>query len=217
MQNWVGIAASFGFIFSVIFLARFMARFGKEASRKTVHILVCNWWFLAMAFFDQPLWAAIVPASFVVINALSYRYQIFQVMERAEGKGDLGTVYYAVSLLILSLLTFGPGKNPLVGAAGILIMGYGDGLAAVVGKAFPRKPYRIFGAGKSLTGNLTMLVVSFAVLALLLVWQGIVPVLPVALGLSLLATLVEAVTPLGLDNLTVPLASALAYNWVAGL
>jgi len=96
-------------------------------------------------------------------------------------------------------------------------MGYGDGLAAVVGKAFPRKPYRIFGAGKSLTGNLTMLVVSFAVLALLLVWQGIVPVLPVALGLSLLATLVEAVTPLGLDNLTVPLASALAYNWVAGL
>jgi phytoene synthase len=36
--------------FTVIFLARFMARFGKEASRKTVHVLVCNWWFLAMYF-----------------------------------------------------------------------------------------------------------------------------------------------------------------------
>jgi hypothetical protein len=27
----------------------------------------------------------------------------FQVMERGEGKEDLGTVYYAISLLILSL------------------------------------------------------------------------------------------------------------------
>lgn len=214
MQNWIGIAASFGFIFTVIFLARFLARFGKEASRKTVHILVCNWWFLAMYFFEQPVWAAIVPASFVVINTLSYRYQIIQVMERGEGKEDLGTVYYAVSLLILSLLTFGAGKNPLVGAAGILIMGYGDGLAAVIGKAFPWGSYRVFSSRKSLTGNLTMFVVSAAVLALLITWQGASPILPAALGLALVATLVEAVTPFGLDNLTVPLASALAYGMV---
>ncbi len=214
MQNWIGIAASLVYIFTVIFLARFMTRFGKEASRKTVHILVCNWWFLAMYFFAQPLWAAIVPAMFVAINYLSYHYQIFQVMERGEGKGDLGTVYYAISLLILSLLTFGAGKNPLVGAAGILIMGYGDGLAAVIGKAFPWGSYHVFGSSKSLTGNLTMFVVSFAVLALLITWQGSASVFPAALGLALLATLVETMTPLGLDNLTVPLVSALAYGMV---
>jgi phytol kinase len=75
---------------------------------------------------------------------------------------------------------------------------------------------RVFGSRKSLTGNLTMLVVSFAVLALLIAWQGLSPVLPAAVGLALVATLVEAMTPFGLDNLTVPLASALAYGMVIG-
>lgn len=217
MQNLIGIAVSFAFVFAVIFLAKFLARFGKEASRKTVHILVCNWWLLAMYYFDSPLWAAVVPACFVIINYLSYRYKIFDVMERSEGKGDLGTVYYAISLLILALVTFAPGQNPLVGAAGILIMGYGDGLAALVGKRFPIGRYRIFGSTKSMAGNLTMLTVSFIVLALLQLASGAglglwLPVFAVAL----IATLVEAATPLGLDNLTVPLLTALSYGLVFG-
>jgi phytol kinase len=195
LQNYIGIAVSFAFVFGVIFLAKFMARFGKEASRKTVHILVSNWWLLAMVFFNQPLWAAIVPACFVVLNYLSYRYKIFVVMERTEGKGDLGTVYYALSLLILSLLTFGPGRNPVVGAAGILIMGYGDGLAALIGKRFSIGRYKIFGSTKSMAGNLTMLVVSFAVLMVLLIATGAGASLwLIALGVALVATLVEAAT-----------------------
>ncbi len=217
MNNYIGIAVSFAFVFGVIFLAKFMERFGKEASRKTVHILVSNWWLLAMYFFDQPLWAAIVPACFVVMNYLSYRYKIFDVMERSEGKGDLGTVYYAVSLLILSLLTFGNNRNPVVGAAGILIMGFGDGLAALVGKRFPFGSYKIFGSTKSMAGNLTMLGVSFAVLTVLLIAGGYGASfwLP-AFAIALVATLVEAATPLGLDNLTVPLLTALSFGLVFG-
>jgi len=210
-HNAWGIVFSFIYVFGVIFLARFLERFGKEVSRKTVHILVCNWWLLAMAFFDSAIWAAIVPACFLVINYLSYRFQIFSAMERGEGKGDLGTVYYAVSLLILALISFGPIGSPVVGGVGILIMGYGDGFAAVVGTRWPIGPYKIFGATKSLSGSATMLVVSFVVSAILLAATGQPQVLLPALVIALLGTIVEAATPLGLDNLTVPLLTSGAY------
>lgn len=213
-NNILGIVVSFIYVFGVIFLAKFLERFGKEASRKAVHILVCNWWLLAMVFFDSPLWAAVVPACFVVLNYLSYRFQIFSSMERGAGKGDLGTVYYAISLLLLALITFGPLNNPVVGGVGILIMGYGDGLAAVVGTRWPKWPYQIFGSEKTLSGSLTMLGASFLVTTLLLAATGQSQVLIPAIALAVLATLLEAATPLGLDNLTVPLVSAGAYYFL---
>jgi len=213
-HNILGIIISFIYVFGVIFLAKFLERFGKEVSRKAVHILVCNWWLLAMIFFDSAVWAAVVPACFVVLNYLSYRFQIFSSMERGEGKGDLGTVYYAVSLLILALITFGPLEAPVVGGVGILIMGYGDGLAAVVGTRWPKMPYQIFGSEKTLSGSLTMLVVTFMVTLILLAATGSAELLIPAITLAVLATVLEAMTPLGLDNLTVPLVSAGAYYFI---
>ncbi|OFV70199.1 diacylglycerol/polyprenol kinase family protein [Acetobacterium wieringae] len=213
-NNILGIVVSFIYVFGVIFLAKFLERFGKEASRKAVHILVCNWWLLAMVFFDSPFWAAVVPACFVILNYLSYRFQIFSSMERGGGKGDLGTVYYAISLLLLALITFGPLNNLVVGGVGILIMGYGDGLAAVVGTRWPKWPYQIFGSEKTLSGSLTMLGASFLVTTLLLAATGQPQVLIPAITLALLATVLEAATPLGLDNLTVPLVSAGAYYFL---
>lgn len=210
----MGIIASFIYVFSVIFLAKFLERFGKEASRKAVHILVCNWWLLAMVFFDSPIWAAVVPACFVVLNYASYRFQLFSAMERGAGKADLGTVYYAISLLILALITFGPLNNPVVGGVGILIMGYGDGLAAVVGTRWPKVPYKLLGSEKTLSGSLTMLMASFLVTLILLAATGQDLVLVPAITLAVLATVLEAATPLGLDNLTVPLISAGAYYFL---
>lgn len=210
----MGIIVSFIYVFSVIFLAKFLERFGKEASRKAVHILVCNWWLLAMGFFDSPIWAAVVPACFVVLNYLSYRFQLFSSMERGAGKGDLGTVYYAISLLVLALITFGPLNNPVVGGVGILIMGYGDGLAAVVGTRWPKVPYKLLGSEKTLSGSLTMLTASFLVTLILLAGTGQTQVLVPAITLAVLATALEAITPLGLDNLTVPLISAGAYYFL---
>ena len=213
-HNILGIIVSFIYVFSVIFLARFLERFGKEASRKAVHILVCNWWLVAMIFFDSPIWAAVVPACFVALNYLSYRFQLFSSMERGAGKGDLGTVYYAISLFLLALISFGPLQNPIVGGVGILIMGYGDGLAAVVGTSWPKRPYQLLGAEKTLSGSLTMLVTSFLVTLVLLAATGQPQVLMPALTLALLATGLEAIMPLGLDNLTVPLVSAGAYYFI---
>ncbi len=211
LQNSLGIIVSFIYVFAVIFLAGFLERFGKEASRKTIHILVANWWFIAMIFFRSPLWAAFVPACFVILNTLSYRFNLFSAMERGQGRGDLGTVYYAISLLILALFSFSAYGNPIIGGLGILMMGYGDGLAAVVGKKYPIRPYRIGSNQKSLAGTLTMFVSCFLVSFLFLTVTNQTQTLFPALLLSAIATVLEALTPWGLDNLSVPLLTSAFY------
>src|SRR6056297_376715 len=145
MNTW-GIIVSFAFIFLIIGISTLLTNkriISGEGSRKFIHIGVANWWIIAMIFFDNPLWASIVPALFILINYISYKKQIFRAMERGKGKGDLGTVYYAISLFILAIITFSEGMNPYVGAMGILVMGYGDGFAAIIGEKFGKHSFTV--------------------------------------------------------------------------
>ena len=86
-----------------------------------------------MYYFTNVWFAAFVPLTFVIINYLSYKKGIIKVMERDKQDG-LGTVYYAISLLILTIISFGIFKKPSLGLIPTLVMAYGDGLAAVIGK-----------------------------------------------------------------------------------
>jgi len=207
-NNLIGLGVSYVYVFAILLTGKAFMRFGVEASRKFVHIMVCNWWLLAMVFFRSPIWAAIPPASFVVLNWLSYRYGLFDAMERKEGKGDLGTVYYAISLLVLTLLTFGDASLRFAGGAGILAMGYGDGLAALIGSKTRWKPFRIFGATRSLSGSLSMWNGFQRVVCLLLLFHDAGSAWWIALLAATFATIVEVATPLGLDNFSVPLLTA---------
>ena len=90
---------------------------------------------VAMYFFDNVYFAAFVPATFVIINYLSIKKDLIKVMERdEENKDGYGTVYYAISLFILAIVTFGIIHNPSIGLIGILVMSLGDGFAAIIGK-----------------------------------------------------------------------------------
>ena len=213
-RDILGLIVSFGFVFLVIGLSKPLERIGKETSRKFVHIAVSHWWIIAMVFFDSPQWAVVAPAAFVVLNFLSYRFDLFSSMERHEGRGDLGTVYYAISLVVLSLLTFRPGAAPYIGAIGILIMGWGDGFAAIVGKRYGTRKVTLFGATRTLQGSLTMFVVSFLVCFVILSIYDPERALLASLTVAAGATLAEALTPLGFDNLTVPLLSSAIYTFL---
>ena len=217
MNNLFGIVVSIIYIGVVIASAKAFEKAGKEASRKFIHIMLSNWWIIAMIFFKDALVASILPALFIVINYLSYKKGIISVMERDEGeenKESMGTVFYAVSLFILTLITFGPLKNPIVGLCGIFVMGYGDGFAAVIG-TFKGTKYTPIGKNlKSKEGTFTMLVATFSVITLILgicTEISILEVILYATVLSIVATLFELFTPHGLDNLTVPLGVSLIY------
>lgn len=210
MNNVLGIVLSYVFIAIIIVAAKFFEKAGKEASRKFIHIMLSNWWFLAMYFFDSVIWASIVPLSFVVINYISYKKNLISVMERDEEEKDgFGTVYYALSLFLISIFTFGIIKRPEIGLCSILIMGYGDGLAAIIGRSIKSMPYKIGKTKKTIAGSCTMLVISFAIVAIFLASINAQMWMLKAILLAISVTILEAVSIKGTDNITVPIFACL--------
>ena len=215
MNNILGMILSIIYIGGVLFTSKFIEKKGKEASRKYIHILLGNWWLIAMFFFDSVIWAAILPLLFVFVNYFSHKYNLIKSMERADGeeKDTLGTVFYAVSLFVLVIFTFGVIKKPWVGLLGIFTMAYGDGFAAVLGKKLKSKEFNILGSTKTLYGSLTMFIVTFLIHILYFGIAGIEYFIIKAIIVAIFATLLEAVSIKGTDNIVVPILTAV-LDWL---
>ena len=186
------------------------AGYGPELTRKIVHIgaghvILLAWWMAV------PTWTGIVAAVVCSIVALlSYRLPLLPGIE-SVGRKSLGTFFYAVSMGLL-VGWFWPLSQPQYAAIGILTMTWGDGLAALVGQRYGQHPYQVWGEKKSWEGSATMFLASYAVcVSILLYVQGpIAAIWGVALVAAAIATLLEAVSKYGIDNLTVPVGTAAA-------
>ncbi|MFW5786129.1 MAG: diacylglycerol/polyprenol kinase family protein [bacterium] len=219
MREIAGIVVAFVFIFAVIGLAELLVTrrvITPPVGRKTIHISVAHWWLIAMAF-HEALWAALVgPVVFIILNYLSYRRQLITAMDAEETNGNLGTVYFPISLLVVVIMTYGFGVPLYVGAIGILVMGYGDGLASLLGMHFGSPQMTLFRSSKSLVGSVTMFVasslVTLTVVALTPDFSG--PIILAAVVTGIVATGIEYATPLGLDNLSVPILTTLFFQGV---
>jgi len=212
-MNVLGLILSYVLIFIIIGISTFFQKkklIGEEGARKFIHIGVSNWWILAMVFFkdDNAIWFAIIPPiTFIVLNYISYKQNLFKAMERG-GNGNLGTVYFPISLLVLVILTFGIFDAPYIGAIGILIMGYGDGLAAVIGTKYGKHKLLF---GKSYEGTITMFLSSLVVAMIVLSIYQVEGFILLSIGVAFIASIVELITRRGLDNLTVPLITSFAF------
>ena len=211
-MNLLGILVSYLYIALVIIGAKIFEKRGKEVSRKFIHIMLGNWWIIAAYFFTNVWFAVFVPATFVIINYLSYKKDLIKVMERDEQDG-LGTVYYAIALLILAIVSFGVFKNPYLGLVPTLVMAYGDGLAAVIGKKIKSKRYKLGETKKSFAGSLTMFIISTLLIGAHL-WFAHSAVFWATAHWSIVTVLtgfaitaLEAVSGKGWDNITVPVAT----------
>ncbi|MGF1521365.1 MAG: diacylglycerol/polyprenol kinase family protein [Leptolyngbyaceae cyanobacterium] len=189
----------------------------SEVTRKIVHMGVGNvillaWWL------QTPAWMGI-SASVVasVVALISYWLPILPGIN-SVGRTSLGTFFYAVSIGILTAVFWRQGY-PEFAALGILTMTWGDGMAALIGQAYGRHPYEVWGIKKSWEGSGAMLVASFIAgcLTLAIAYGFTLSVCAIAFLIALFATLLEAFSKIGIDNLTVPLGSAfLAYGLVIG-
>ena len=197
MNELIAVAVSFLFVASVVlvgvglYLLRVVS---AETTRKLIHIGVIHWWLIALAYIDTTWVALLGPVSFIIINALNVRLRLIPGIQRDESK-DFGTVYYAISL---SIITFAAYEFTMLTAASIalFVMGYGDGFAALIGKKIPSKMIK---PNKSIAGSLTMVIVSFGVSYY---WSQNVLI---SILIAITAGVVEMFSPKGLDNLTVPL------------
>ena len=130
-------------------------------------------------------------------------------MSRSGRPRDLlfGPLFFTVVMCFTGTALFRDPRAAFIMGA----LGWGDGLAPVVGMAYGRHKYCLFGPSKSFEGSLTMFVASLCGICL---FQYALPASTLT-GLSLLtcaavATAVEAASPPEMDNLLIPIAMFLA-------
>lgn len=94
-------------------------------------------------------------------------------------------------------------------------MAYGDGFAAITGKAIKSKEYTVFGCKKTIAGSSVMFVVSLVITLSVFGYSNTEWWLVKSLILSAIATVLEAISAKGTDNITVPVvASLLTYFFI---
>ncbi len=211
-KNLIALLASFTYVFAAIGIAeglRAWRGYSVDFTRKFIHIAVGMWSVGTVLLFESRTWAVIPPLAFVLINAISYWRGTFKAMETGE-KWKLGTVYFPLSFAALIWLFW---SRPELLVASLMPMTWGDALAAIVGRRWGKHRFEVHGGTRSLEGSATMLLVSW--LTTLVPLKLLAPeplswitVIVAALATALNATAVEAFSPWGVDNLTVPAISA---------
>lgn len=186
---------------------------GPEVVRKIVHIgtgniIVLVWWL------HVPAWIGVgASLLFSIITLASYWLPILPMIN-SVGRQSWGTFFYSISIGIL-MFVFWPLEVPQYAVIGVLVMTWGDGMAALIGQRWGRHSFQVWGTTKSLEGCCAMAIASFTLTSLVLLGcQG--PVMStwgVAVAIALIATSLELFSRFGIDNLTVPLGSgAIAFG-----
>jgi len=195
-------------VFVILIVGELLVRNSKrndELSRKFIHIIVGSF----VAFWPLYLnWNQILlmAAAFLIVVLISKWLNIFKAIH-SVGRPTWGEVFFAITIGVMAIFV----HSDLIFAAAILHMSLADGLAAVMGVKFGgSNQYKILGHKKSLAGSISFIVVSLAILFTTL---PITPLLTIA-GITLGATILENISILGLDNLTVPLFVALVLNFI---
>ena len=203
------LGAVFIYLGILVILAEALSRFipdDPELTRKVVHIgsgnvILLAWWLNIQQ--EIIIVAAIIAAAIALV---SYVIPILPSIE-SVGRKSFGTLFYAISMGVLAACFWQ--SDPQYAVIGILVMAWGDGMAAIIGQRFGRHTYRVGQITKSWEGSLAMTLTASIVVGLILLlvqgnnWQT----WTISLVVAVVATMLEAFSKLGIDNLTVPLAS----------
>ena len=199
---WGGYLFIFGYLSVLLFLVGGLVKkfFGIEPSRKIIHIFTFGLFPIYHHFIGPGYHLIILCGAFLLLSAVSYSFGLIKTMERA-GRGTPGTVYYALALLVLSILVyFFPDLYPYFGLA-FVFLAFGDGMAGLIGHGVGGPKIH---KSKTYFGSLACLVFGFlGGLVYSWVYLGDAPYLLLVL-LAFMVTIIELVD-YGLDNLFIPL------------
>lgn len=194
-----------------------------EFTRKVVHVGTGALILIALPHFPRSGAVVLIALLFVSANALAYARGWLKAVHHSTRR-SFGTVYYPLALLLLAFPLWN--TYPDIVVAAVMVMAIGDGAAGIVGEA-ARTPHRVpFSSDvKTLEGSAAMFAGSLAALIITILLYpdrgmqagNAFAAAPMAMilalcAIALFATGWEAVSSRGLDNLSVPLAAALALQ-----
>ena len=200
------------YLFSIFLISIVFKKYNKDSKeivRKIIHIGIGPLIPIAQFLKINQNFALIFTGIVSLMVFINYTYKLFPTIEDIERK-SYGTLFYCLSLFILIYLFWN--KDPYALITGFFLMTFGDGLAGLIGKTYNSRSWIIFKQKKSLFGTITMLFTS------LLVVSSVGYAQHKSLNfnyftIAFIATFLEQFSVLGIDNLIVPISSALCFNF----
>ncbi len=208
MLNFALIGIYIVFIFLISKLFKNFYPNNQELLRKIIHIGMGPLIPLAKFLEIEQSAAQYFAGGMSILIVINYIYKLFPIIEDVDRK-SFGTFFYCFSLLLLISLFWE--KDPLALTAGFFIMTLGDGLAGLIGKNFKSKSWKIFNQKKSIIGTTTMFLISLFVLSTL-GYTNNLNFNYYYFGIALLATLLEQISIIGIDNLSVPIITSIIFH-----
>jgi len=187
-----------------------------ETTRQLVHIAVGLLVSSSPFLFVTTLPPALLAVIFIILNTVGLRQQKMKGMHTTL-RHSYGTVFFPLSFLILIIFFWD--SNPAILMVSMLVMTLADPVGAMVGNRPGAKiSFRLWRDTKTVSGSLAIFVSTFLLTAsgfyFFRQWAGMtLPTLPeillIGLNVSIVATVSEAISHAGSDNLSLPLATAL--------
>jgi phytol kinase len=182
--------------------------FGKVKAgitRKIVHVgsgLIT----LLFPFYLTSHWSALfLSASFFALLLLSMKFNFLNSINGVERK-TWGSLLYPCSVY-LSFFSYVTQDNPLYFFLPMLILAFSDTVAEILGKKLNWKPFLVFNHRKTIGGSLgfffTTLIISFLLINYFTSFT-LSQILIFSIIISLFTTFSEAISPKGIDNISVP-------------
>ena len=229
----IGNSNFYGFIFllsyyimaaGIISLFDYLTDYSREWIRKSYHIMYSFSLLIIIYIFSDWYIAVLVllGISLAAVLILNLSVKLFpglkqlSISRKSSIKEVLRQMIYLHSTFSLLILIFQYlGQQYIFHVVvGVMIWGFGDSAAALVGKFIGKREYNniIFPSGKTLEGSLGFIGVSFFPAFIVLLFLGgyhVVQAMITAAVLVVLASLVEALSRKGIDTITIPLFAAL--------
>ena len=213
--NIVWLAFSFLALFAFAEILYHYFKIQVEYTRKTVHFGTGIITLLFPIFLNSHWSVLFLCGSFALILSLSLKYNLLKSIN-AISRNSWGSLLYPLSVYgtFLFFLLFKINESRvgyLFYYLPILMLAVCDPIAALFGKRFPFGKFKIGDGHKTVTGCLAFFISAF--LLTLIVFHFFVPNMPINwitllyyFAIALFATITEAISSRGIDNLSIPLS-----------
>ncbi len=201
--------------------------FPQDISRKIIHIAAGSWVIFWPIYYGEH-W------SYVLNIAVAFMWTVLFLVKGFTAKPDdpavktmtrtgdpkellKGPLFFTLVMNTLGIFFF----MQYAAVITMAILGWGDGLAPVFGKYYGKHKYRLLGNEKSIEGSLGMFIFSI-IGALILTFivrpfgmpSDVVSLLINIVLISVIATIVEALSPAYVDNLLIPFVTMICYLYI---
>ena len=221
-SEWITFAFFFAVIAGFVALSGILQKkfkFSGENTRQFVHVGVGLLVITSPFLFKSGIPPAALATIFIILNAISLKNDRMKGIHTTE-RFSYGTVFFPITFLVLIHLYWR--SDPTLLLIGMLLMTLTDPIASITGRILKHNPsFRLWKDEKTLYGSLSLFISAFILTTIgLYLFRKIdlIPLPPVesifiiGFAVAIIATLSEAISNAGSDNLTLPLFSVLMLD-----